>query len=261
MYCLALAIQKTGVAVHAACVMSNHHHMVVSDPGGRLPEFLRELHRLTAKALNAAQGQWENLWAAEPCNIVRLVTDEDVEEKIAYVAANPVAAGLVQQPEEWPGFSAWGARAFLVERPRSYFLEHGACAVTLELRFERPPTLDGSPCADADWRRRVGRLVTNKVAAAHESVRKSGRVFLGRAAVLAESFRRQACSHEEKRGPVPTFAAIRSAVREQLRKMERGFRAAYRRALEEWRGGALVVEFPLGTWGMRGIRGVVIAAT
>jgi hypothetical protein len=29
---------------------------------------------------------------------VRLVTDEDVEDKIAYVVANPVAAGLVQQP-------------------------------------------------------------------------------------------------------------------------------------------------------------------
>jgi hypothetical protein len=61
--------------------MSNHHHLVVTDPRGVLPEFLRELHRLTAKAINASQGQWENLWAAEPCNAVRLVTDHDVERE------------------------------------------------------------------------------------------------------------------------------------------------------------------------------------
>src|SRR4051812_41347670 len=107
-YCLAFAMQKTGVVLHAACVMSNHHHLIVTDPNGVLPDFLRELHRLTAKAMNAAQGEWENLWAAEPCNVVRLVTDDDVEEKIAYVIANPVAAGLVKKPDEWPGLMVWG---------------------------------------------------------------------------------------------------------------------------------------------------------
>ena len=78
LYCLAFAAQRTGVVLHAVCVMSNHHHLVVTDTCAVLPEFLRELHRLTAKAINAAQGQWENLWAAEPCNAVRLVTDHCV---------------------------------------------------------------------------------------------------------------------------------------------------------------------------------------
>jgi hypothetical protein len=40
-------------------VMSNHHHLVVTDRRGALPDFLRELHRLTAKAINASQGQWK----------------------------------------------------------------------------------------------------------------------------------------------------------------------------------------------------------
>jgi REP element-mobilizing transposase RayT len=71
MYCLAFAMKKTGVRLHAACAMSNHHHLVVTDPNGLLPDFLRELHRLTAKAINAVQGQWENLWAATPCNVPR----------------------------------------------------------------------------------------------------------------------------------------------------------------------------------------------
>jgi REP element-mobilizing transposase RayT len=119
LYCMAFAAERTGVALHAACVMSNHHHLVVTDTRGVLPDFLRELHRLTAKAMNASQGQWENLWAADPCNVVRLVTDEDVEDKIAYVVANPVTAGLVKQPEQWPGVVIWGTRSQRVARPKS----------------------------------------------------------------------------------------------------------------------------------------------
>ncbi len=61
LYCLALAAKSTGVLIHAACVMSNHHHLVVTDVRGVLPDFLRELHRLSAKALNALHGEWENL--------------------------------------------------------------------------------------------------------------------------------------------------------------------------------------------------------
>src|SRR5260370_29674575 len=121
LYCLAFAAERTGVLVHATCVMSNHHHIVVTDRHGVLPNFLRELHRLTAKAMNASQGQWENLWAAEPCNVVRLVTAEDIEDKIAYVAANPVAAGLVKQPEQWPGVLLGGkARNGFCAPPRTF---------------------------------------------------------------------------------------------------------------------------------------------
>ncbi|HEY1534249.1 MAG TPA: hypothetical protein VGF76_09525 [Polyangiaceae bacterium] len=52
-YCLALAAERTGVLIHAACFMSNHWHGVVTDPGARLPEFLERFHRLVAKAQNA----------------------------------------------------------------------------------------------------------------------------------------------------------------------------------------------------------------
>src|SRR5260370_62286 len=77
LYCPAFAAERTGVVVHATCVMPNPHHMVVTDRHGVLPNFLRELHRLTANAMNASQGQWENLWAAEHCNAVRLLRGAD----------------------------------------------------------------------------------------------------------------------------------------------------------------------------------------
>jgi len=124
-YCLALALAKTGVVVHAICVMSNHHHLVVTDPNGVLPVFLREFHRACAKAINHAQGQVENLWAAEPCNVVQLAADNDVIDKVAYVVANPVAAGLVAAPEQWPGLLLWREHEQTVERPAAYFSAKG----------------------------------------------------------------------------------------------------------------------------------------
>jgi len=38
-YCLAVAAKKAGILVHAIVVISNHYHIVCSDPKGRLPEF------------------------------------------------------------------------------------------------------------------------------------------------------------------------------------------------------------------------------
>jgi REP element-mobilizing transposase RayT len=259
MYCLAYALEKTGVVLHAVCVMSNHHHLVVTDPHGVLPNFLRELHRLTAKAMNASQGQWENLWAAEPCNVVRLVTDEDVIEKAAYVAANPVAAGLVESPEEWPGFSAWSESTFRVARPKVYFRDDGSCSRELRLQVQAPESRDGQFVSAREWRARIGRAIALQVAKAHHAMRTDGREFLGKKAVLTASFIQRAHSHEEKRGTFPTFAARIWSVRDRLRRVERHFRAQYRAALERWRGGLRDVEFPFGTWGMRVFHAAALA--
>jgi putative transposase len=250
LYCLAFAAERTGVVLHACCVMSNHHHLVVTDTRGVLPDFLRELHRLTAKAMNASQGQWENLWAAEPCNAVRLVTDQDVEDKIAYVVSNPVAAGLVEQPEHWPGVLLWGQSQRRVTRPGSYFREDGTCPEDLSLVIEPPGPRNGRMVALREWRERVGTAIALKVAAAHRTIRQAGRAFLGKAAVLAASFIERARSYEQRFGVIPTFAAKARSAREELGRVERYFRAWYRRALEQWRGGQREVVFPTGTWGM-----------
>jgi putative transposase len=259
LYCLAHAANRTGVAVHAVCVLSNHHHLVVTDIRGVLPDFLRELHRLTAKAMNASQGQWENLWAAEPCNAVRLVTDEDVEDKIAYVVTNPVAAGLVKQPEQWPGVLAWGEKSICVARPASYFLQEGTCPPEQTLRIERPRTLDGRPGVPREWRDRVARAIALKVAAAHRALHQAGREFLGRASVLGVSFVQRARAYEARFGVIPTFAAKARAVRDALRRVERYFRVRYRKALEQWRDGVREVEFPPGTWGMVVLHAAAVA--
>ena len=259
MYCLAFAMKKTGVRLHAACAMSNHHHLVVTDPNGVLPDFLRELHRLTAKAINASQGQWENLWAATPCNVVRLVTDQDIEDKVAYVVMNPVVDGLVRHPNEWPGFIAWRARSVKVTRPESYFREDGDCPAELDLVVEPPPRKEDTPPSEEAWATSIGRRIADGVAAAREALRAKGREVLGRNVVLSASFARRAESYEEKRGTIPTFAARKMSVRDQLRRVEQHFRRQYREAFKRWRRGDRAVEFPDGTWGMRVVHAASVA--
>ncbi len=260
MYCLAFATRKTGVVLHAACVMSNHHHLVVTDTRGALPDFLRELHRLTAKAMNALQGEWENLWAAEPASVVRLVTDGDVEEKIAYVAANPVAAGLVNHPDAWPGVLVWGQRTLQVRRPSAYFSSEGICPETLTLAVEPPARRNDDGLSLVEWFGRVGRIVSGKVAAAHRAVQNEGREFLGAAAVMSASFMGRASSYEDKRGRIPTFAARVRYIWDRLRRVEQDFRRRYQAARKAWRGGDRDVSFPLGTWAMRVFHGARVDA-
>jgi REP element-mobilizing transposase RayT len=45
LYCIAVAAQETGIIIHAACVMSNHWHAIVTDPDGRIADFYGWVHK------------------------------------------------------------------------------------------------------------------------------------------------------------------------------------------------------------------------
>ncbi len=102
-YLLAVLSERYGILLHAACVLSNHFHLVLTDPDARLPEFHRDLDALVARAVNCALGRWEALWERDSYSAVRLETPDAVLEKMVYVLANPVAAGLVRRGGDWPG--------------------------------------------------------------------------------------------------------------------------------------------------------------
>ncbi len=57
LYVLALAATRYGIRVHAFCVLSNHYHLVVTDPGANLPAFQQFLDALVARAVNASLGR------------------------------------------------------------------------------------------------------------------------------------------------------------------------------------------------------------
>ena len=62
-YVLAVVAERTGVRLHAVMVMSNHWHVCLSDPEGRVCEFTRDCHSFIARMVNAAHGEVESIWA------------------------------------------------------------------------------------------------------------------------------------------------------------------------------------------------------
>ncbi|MEZ6183839.1 MAG: hypothetical protein R3F62_02390 [Planctomycetota bacterium] len=120
-YALARALQLTSVELYAITVQGNHFHAKVGDPKGELPRFMEVLDLLTARALNAHWGRGERFWSSDPYSNVEIHDEETLVRELVYLYTNAVKDGLVERPEQWPGFSTrpedMGTLPILVPRP------------------------------------------------------------------------------------------------------------------------------------------------
>jgi putative transposase len=101
------------------CLLPNHYHLLVQLTNGGLSEGMREL--------NGCYSRWSNL-IHERTGTGHLVRnrftsrhvndDEYLQAVLRYIPRNPVEAGLVRTPEDWP----WGGyRATIgLEHPRRF---------------------------------------------------------------------------------------------------------------------------------------------
>ncbi len=260
-YVLAVACERFGIMVHAYCVLSNHFHAVVSDPKGRLPAFEQYLDSLVARALNALLGRWESFWAPGSYSAVTLVEAGDVLAKMAYVLANPVAAGLVRRGSEWPGL--WsspdriGAGALTVKKPEHFFREKGPMPETAALELTCPPGFDSVE----ELRRQLALEVERLEDEAARELGKRGRSFLGKFKVQAQRPEAHPPNAEPRRGLNP-----RIACRDKWKRVEavlrlKSFLEAYREAWRRYADGTRDTLFPRGTYWMRVVHGVRCGAT
>ncbi len=259
LYLLAVAAQRFDVQVHAFCVLSNHCHLVVTDPHARLPAFHQFLDALIARAVNASLGRWETFWAPDSYSAVRLLSPSDIVDKSAYVLANPVDAGLVGAGSAWPGlWSApeWiGGRALTVRRPKQFFDPKGGMPEQVTLRLEAPP---GFASAEL-FREELERALLDREEAARNHRRGRGG-FLGVARVLEQKPSARPAPGEPRRGLNP-----RVAGRDKWKRIEAlgrlvEFLRAYRCAWEARCAGEADVSFPFGTYLLRVLHGVPCAA-
>jgi putative transposase len=260
-YCLAVCAEHYGVAVHAAVVMSTHEHLVLTDTRGELPRFLQDLHRLLALGIKVLR-KWEGaVWDHEKTSVVELRTPQAVLEKIAYVIANPVAAGLVRRAHQWTGLTTrperLGCTSWTAPRPDTYFdKKNPSWPAVATLRLELPK-LDMTA-------HRVRTAVADEVAHAEDAARAvamaRGERAIGRERIARLSPYERARSWEPLRGRNPTFAVgrgQREAFFEALTLL-RAFRKAHRAARELWRNGDRHLAFPMGTWLMRWAHGAKV---
>jgi REP element-mobilizing transposase RayT len=258
-YVLAVAASRFGIQVHAFCVMSNHFHIVLTDPYGLLPAFSQYFDSLVARAMNVFLGRRENFWEPGSYSAVRLVTPQDIIDKTAYVLANPVAAGLVPHGKDWPGLwsgtDAVDGEAIEAVRPVILFKKKGSMPATAQLRLTRPPGFDTT----ADFVAPVAQALAAAEDEAAASLRKAAKRFLGVAKVLAQDpFARPAT--KEPFGKLNPRIACKDKWR-RIQALQRlgTFVSEYRAALAQWRAGVRDVLFPAGTWLMRRQHGVCCA--
>ena len=249
-YVLAVAARRTGVLIHAVCVLSNHWHAVVTDPLGNLPLFMAFVHKYVAKCVNADLGRWENLWSSAPYSAVRLAPGDTVWAKVLYTLCNPVASGLVSHGARWPGLRAdWTTTPMTVKRPDWFFQSSGPMPASCTLTLVPPPLFD----AGDELTRELHECIEQ-----HETrIRRERRGrFLGVQRILRQRVTDRPKEHAPRRGLRPQIAC-----RDRWRRMEalarlRDFVDDYRTALAQWRAGVRNVVFPAGTFAMLRLHGV-----
>ncbi|HRI63431.1 MAG TPA: transposase [Polyangium sp.] len=261
-YSLAVAAKIYHMEAHAYCAMSTHIHMVVTDPLGRLPLFLAYFHRLVAMGTKILRSWEGSVWDSEQTSVVELLTRDAIVEKIAYVLANPVAAGAVFVADEWPGAKTRvadiGRAVFNTRRPRVYF-DATNWPEVMALPIELPPMIGE---ADADsFREDVQKALEHEVAVARTTIAPENVLGPIRAATISPETR--AMTPEPTRKRNPTFAAGRGHgdIAASAARAVTTFRSAYRAALARWHARDRNVEFPPGTWWMRIFHAVSIAGS
>ena len=260
-FVLAVAAARYGMLIHAVCVMSNHVHLVLTDPRANLPEFNRVLDGVIAKALNALYGRWENFWAPSSYSAVALVSPEDIVEKVAYTLANPAAAVLVEHGRQWPG--VWsdprsiGGRGEVVQRPGHYFDADGSMPPDATLVFSAPAGFESSEAFRALVIARVSEL--EQAAASEREAR--GIAVLGVRRVRKQRHTDRPAPGEPRRALNPRIAGQDKWKRIEALGRLVSFLESHRDALLRFCRGERRVVFPRGTYLMRVRFGVPCASS
>jgi putative transposase len=122
---LQYCVENKGLELYAYCIMSNHVHLLIGSSKESIEGILRDIKRHTAKQVLKAietnpqesRKEWM-LWMFEragkrnPNNDkyqfwqqhnhpVEIMNTEMLDQKLAYIHANPVEAGWVSQPEDY----------------------------------------------------------------------------------------------------------------------------------------------------------------
>jgi putative transposase len=100
----------------AYCLMPNHIHLLLETPRANLGAGMQYLHGSYANEFNQRHGRSGHVFQGR-YGAVRITTDEQLWHVAAYIALNPVAAGLCERPEQWP-WSSHGSTVAGRSHPR-----------------------------------------------------------------------------------------------------------------------------------------------
>lgn len=95
--------QKYAVEVHAWCLMSNHVHLVLTprERGTAISDLMRRLSARQCRYVNRIERRLGTLWCGRFRSSV-IDTDGYLLACLRYVELNPVRAGMVRHPADYP---------------------------------------------------------------------------------------------------------------------------------------------------------------
>ncbi|UEM06977.1 transposase (plasmid) [Skermanella rosea] len=104
------AVAGEGCALHAYVLMGNHFHLVVTAGGEEsIPRLMQSVGRRYVAHVNRTRGRTGTLWEGRYKSTI-LDSEGYVLACHRYVEANPVRAGIVSAPEDFP-WSSYGHNA------------------------------------------------------------------------------------------------------------------------------------------------------
>lgn len=100
---------------HAYCLMTNHYHLVIETPDGKLSKGMRQLNGVYTQHSNRRHGRTGHLFEGRFKSIL-VDADSYLLELARYVVLNPVRAGMVHEAGDW-AWSSYGSTVGLIDPP------------------------------------------------------------------------------------------------------------------------------------------------
>ena len=95
-------LRRYDAALHAYCLMSNHVHLLITpNRENSIPRVFQHVGRMYVLYINKKYGRTGALWEGRyKCSLIN--ADEYLLTCYRYIELNPVSAGMVIRPEEYP---------------------------------------------------------------------------------------------------------------------------------------------------------------
>ena len=108
--CLGLVVEATDWLCLGFCLMDNHFHLLIETPRPNLAEGMHRLQTAYAKWFNERHGRVGHLFQGR-YGSKRMRSEAQLWTTAAYIARNPVEAGLCGDPADW----RWSSHRFVLD--------------------------------------------------------------------------------------------------------------------------------------------------